>query len=264
MNEIIKITDADIGGATIPTVNARELHAFLEVKANFRDWIRRRIEDFGFTEGQDFVKFEAKSNRSNLSETAYGGRAPVEYFLSLGMAKELAMVERNKKGKEARLYFIECERIAKEATAKLAAQLPNFEDPAEAAVAWAKEYRAKKALEAQAKIDAPKVAFAEDIQASAKEETITGAAKILGIKPRAFFDWLRAKGYIYKQSTQATAKSIDAGLMVVRFAAVLHDNNEAEKKAYAHVTGKGLFYFYHKLLEDGLTAKNAQLNLAAA
>jgi phage antirepressor YoqD-like protein len=147
---------------------------------------------------------------------------------------------------------------------KPAFELPDFTDPAAAAEAWAKQFRERKALEAQVVADAPKVAFAEDIQATAKEETITGAAKILGIKPRAFFDWLRTNGYLYKQSTQATAKSIDAGLMVVRFMAVMHDSGEAEKKAYAHVTGKGLFYFYRKLLEDGLIAKNAQLNLAAA
>ena len=147
---------------------------------------------------------------------------------------------------------------------KPAFELPDFTDPAAAAEAWAMQFRERKALEAQVVADAPKVAFAEDIQATAKEETITGAAKILGIKPRAFFDWLRTNGYLYKQSTQATAKSIDAGLMVVRFMAVMHDSGEAEKKAYAHVTGKGLFYFYRKLLEDGLIAKNAQLNLAAA
>ena len=259
MNQIIKIDTATVGGEKIQTCNARELHAFLEVKRDFSTWIKSRIEAYGFAEGVDYVKIAGKTDSPVL-----GSQERLDYFVTLPMAKELAMVERNRKGKEARKYFIECERIAKEATAKLAAQLPNFEDPAEAAVAWAKEYRAKKALEAQAKIDAPKVAFAEDIQASAKEETITGAAKILGIKPRAFFDWLRTNGYLYKQSTQATAKSIDAGLMVVRFMAVMHDSGEAEKKAYAHVTGKGLFYFYRKLLEDGLIAKNVQLNLAAA
>ena len=147
---------------------------------------------------------------------------------------------------------------------KPAFELPDFTDPAAAAEAWATQFRERKAHETQAKINAPKVAFAEDIQASAREETITGAAKILGIKPRAFFDWLRAKGYLYKQGTQATAKSIDAGLMVVRFVAIKHDDDEIEKKAYAHVTGKGLFHFYRKLLEDGLIARNTQLNLAAA
>ncbi len=34
----------------------------------------------------------------------------VEYHLTLDMAKELSMVERNKKGRQARRYFIECEK----------------------------------------------------------------------------------------------------------------------------------------------------------
>ena len=147
---------------------------------------------------------------------------------------------------------------------KPAFELPDFTDPAAAAEAWATQFRERKALEAQVVADAPKVAFAEDIQASAKEETITGAAKILGIKPRAFFDWLRASGYIYKQSAQASAKSIDQGLMVVRFVAIKHDDDEIEKKAYAHVTGKGLYRFYEKLLSEGRIERNDQLELTAA
>jgi anti-repressor protein len=86
------------------TVNARELHGFLEVKTAFKDWISRRIEDFGFIEDQDFCSF--------LSES--GGRPSKEYALTVDMAKELSMVERNAKGKQARLYFIECERRAKD------------------------------------------------------------------------------------------------------------------------------------------------------
>lgn len=260
MNEIIKIISTTVRGEEILTCNARDLHAFLEVKTEFRHWINRRIEDFGFVENVDYVKIIDKSSRSNLT----GGQGQINYFVSLNMAKELAMVERNAKGKEARLYFIECERVAKEATAKLAALLPNFEDPAAAARAWAAQYEERLRLENKVTEDAPKVAFAEDVQATAKEETITGTAKILGIKPRAFFDFLRSRGYIYKRSAQATAKAIDAGLMVVRFAAVVHDSEEIEKKAYAHVTGKGLYFFYKKLLDEGLIAKNEQLDLAAA
>ena len=34
----------------------------------------------------------------------------IEYHITLDMAKELSMVERNEKGKQARKYFIECEK----------------------------------------------------------------------------------------------------------------------------------------------------------
>jgi len=93
----------------ISTCNARDLHQFLEVQTQFKDWIARRIEEYGFEEGKDFC--------SNLSEST-GGRPAKEYALSIDMAKELAMVERTEKGKQARQYFIECERQAKAALVK--------------------------------------------------------------------------------------------------------------------------------------------------
>ncbi|WP_455481274.1 antA/AntB antirepressor family protein [Bartonella sp. B12(2025)] len=108
MNALIKITEQIIDQETVQTVNARELHAFLEVKTNFKDWIIRRIQDYKFKEEYDFCSF--------LSESS-GGRPSKDYHLTLDMAKELAMVERNERGKQARQYFIECERRAKQISA---------------------------------------------------------------------------------------------------------------------------------------------------
>ena len=99
--ELIKLTKNSQG---IETVNARELHEFLEVKSKFADWFKNRVSEFGFIENSDFVSV------SKILES--GGRS-IEYHISIDMAKELSMLERNDKGKQARLYFIECERIAK-------------------------------------------------------------------------------------------------------------------------------------------------------
>ncbi|HBP4991393.1 TPA: antA/AntB antirepressor family protein [Pseudomonas aeruginosa] len=82
-------------------VDARTLHRFLQVDTDFRKWIARRIEEYDFQEGQDF--------RSFLGESS-GGRRSREYHITLDMAKELSMVERNEKGRQARRYFIECEK----------------------------------------------------------------------------------------------------------------------------------------------------------
>lgn len=82
-------------------VDARVLHGFLEVDARFNDWIARRIAEYGFQEGEDFYSCLSKST---------GGRRGREYRITLDMGKELAMVERNEKGKQARRYFIECEK----------------------------------------------------------------------------------------------------------------------------------------------------------
>ena len=104
MNEIIALSAANIGGEQIQTVNARDLHAFLGVKTEFKDWIARRIKRLRLCREHGLLLiFERNS----------GGRPSKEFSVSLGMAKELAMVERNAKGKQARLYFIECEKIAK-------------------------------------------------------------------------------------------------------------------------------------------------------
>ena len=57
MNEIIKVEDRQIGDGSVHTINARELHTFLEVHTKFKDWIARRIADYGFMEGSNFCSF---------------------------------------------------------------------------------------------------------------------------------------------------------------------------------------------------------------
>jgi len=94
--ELIKIQEKD--GKQL--VSARELHTFLGVRTPFKDWIQRMIE-YGFVEGVDFSSFLSKST---------GGRPSKEYALTLDMAKEISMIQRTEKGKQARQYFISCEK----------------------------------------------------------------------------------------------------------------------------------------------------------
>ncbi len=91
----------------VQVVNARELHAFLEVGKKFADWITERINKYNFTENQDFICFPI------LGSKGRGGHNRKEYHLTLDVAKELSMIENNKKGREARCYFIECEKRLK-------------------------------------------------------------------------------------------------------------------------------------------------------
>ena len=98
--QLIPVFAGSLQGQSVQLVDARLLHSFLEVVTRFNDWITRRIEEYEFIDGQDFY--------SILSKTS--GRPSQEYHLTLDMAKELAMVERNEKGRQARRYFIECER----------------------------------------------------------------------------------------------------------------------------------------------------------
>lgn len=106
-NQIIKI-NTDTEGKQ--TVDARELHSFLEIETPFNKWIDRRIKEYEFIINSDFCTF--------LSESS-GGRPATEYHISIDMAKELSMVERNEKGKQARQYFISMEKVAKEVAKSL-------------------------------------------------------------------------------------------------------------------------------------------------
>lgn len=130
MKELIKITEGEGGKRA---VSARELHAFLESKQDFSTWIKNRIEKYDLVENVDFI------TAPQIYGTANGGHATrIEYALTVDAAEELSMVEGNEKGKEARKYFISCEKIAKKQL--LLQPTPNFSNPAEAARAWADEY----------------------------------------------------------------------------------------------------------------------------
>ena len=89
-------------------VNARELHQFLESKQDFSTWIKNRIEKYGLVENEDYAVFH------KFMENPNGGRPQIEYALTIDAAKELSMVEGNEKGKQARHYFIACEKAVRE------------------------------------------------------------------------------------------------------------------------------------------------------
>ncbi|MCT4142993.1 phage antirepressor KilAC domain-containing protein [Elizabethkingia anophelis] len=102
MNELIKIQDN--GGQS--AVSARELHKFLEIETRFNDWIKRMFE-YGFTQDTDYQLL--LKNEYNLN----GGRPETDYALTLDCAKEISMLQRSEKGKQARKYFIDCEKKLK-------------------------------------------------------------------------------------------------------------------------------------------------------
>ena len=112
MNQLIKIESKTIGNEKVNAVNARELHEFLGVKEHFTDWIKRYLNEYGFVINSDFCRSTC---------IAENGRAMDDYLLSIDMAKELSMISKTEKGKEARKYFIECEKKLKESSKPMTA-----------------------------------------------------------------------------------------------------------------------------------------------
>jgi phage anti-repressor protein len=121
-------------------VSARELYEFLEIKEDFTHWFKRYLQ-YGFEENADYIVFVVFNENSSSS----GGRPSKDYLMTVEMAKEISMLQRTEKGKEARKYFIECERKLKEH--QLA--IPDFSNPYEAALAWAEAYKEKEIAQAE-------------------------------------------------------------------------------------------------------------------
>ena len=140
MNEPqVSVSDLQIFSNNLgQSVDARGLHRFLEVGKDFSTWMKDRIEKYGFVEGIDFVPLPKIGEQDS-----HGGQNRIDYALTFGMGKELAMVENNERGRQARLYFIDCERKC--------LLVPNFNDPAAAARAWADQYERRQLAEARTK-----------------------------------------------------------------------------------------------------------------
>ncbi|ENT6145186.1 antA/AntB antirepressor family protein [Escherichia coli] len=105
-SQLIPVFNGTIDNETILLVNARDLHSFLGVGRMFAHWVKERIAEYGFVESQDYILI----CQNGQTKGRGGNRRSKDYHLTLDTAKELAMVERNEKGRQIRRYFIECEK----------------------------------------------------------------------------------------------------------------------------------------------------------
>lgn len=118
--QLIPVFNGELDGRAQQLCDARDLHSFLAVGRDFSTWVKDRIEQYGFTEGEDFSSVLANRgafdspNRGNQTSGRGGDRRSIDYHLTLDMAKELAMVENNDQGRQVRRYFITMERQARE------------------------------------------------------------------------------------------------------------------------------------------------------
>lgn len=116
-SQLVPVVPGTIGNTQCLTIDGRTLHGVLGVRRDFSTWMKGRISKYGFVQGQDFEVFAKTDENSELdspnlgNQKNHGGdRRSMEYRCTLGMGKELCMVENNEQGRVARRYFIECER----------------------------------------------------------------------------------------------------------------------------------------------------------
>ena len=233
MTDLIKV---DYSGEK-PAVSARELHEFLEVSTDFRHWFQRMCE-FGFSEGQDFRTFLTEST---------GGRRGQDAAVTIDMAKEICMLQRNEKGKMARQYFLQLERDWN-SPEKVMARALQIAD------------RRIKTLEIKVQADAPKVLFADAVATSRSTVLVGELAKILkqngvDMGEKRLFQWMRDNGYLIKRAgtdyNMPTQVSMELGLFRVKETVVSHSDGHTSVSKTPKVTGKGQTYFLNKFLREG-------------
>jgi len=238
MNELIKITQNNEGNNV---VDARELHVFLEVKSKFATWISNRINKFGFVENQDFIPFS-----KNLEN---GGRSK-EYAITINMAKELAMVENNEKGKQARRYFIEAEKAVRSSVK----HIPDFSNPAEAARAWADQYEQKLEAQKQLQEARPKIERHDSLMSSQNSIPMQEAASYLaykGLGRNNLFKLLRERG-ILNSNNLPYRKYIESGMFKCVVSTYIVEGVSLNTNKTL-VTPKGLGWMDENLIKLGYT-----------
>lgn len=223
-------------------VTGRDLHEFLEINTNYTTWITRMAE-YGFSENVDFIVITKNVN----DETSFGGQRKItDHHIKIDMAKEISMLQRNERGKQARQYFIELEK--------------RWNSP-EMIVQRAMEIQQEKiiALTTENNELKPKALFAEAVETSKSSVLVGELAKIIKqngveIGQNRLFEWLRENGFLISRKGEAynqpTQKSMDQGLFEIKKRTINNPDGSIRTTSTSKVTGKGQIYFVKKFISE--------------
>lgn len=218
-------------------VSGRDLHEFLEIGTEYKKWMSRMIE-YGFEENIDYARVSQKSL------TLGGAQNITEHILKLDMAKEISMIQRNDKGKQARQYFLQIEKA--------------WNSP-EMIMKRALQFADQKIMKLETKIqqDKPKVLFADAVDSSTSSVLIGELAKLISqngydIGQNRLFEWLRDNGFLIKRKGESfnlpTQRSMEQGLMDIKKRTINNADGSIRTTRTTKVTGKGQQYFINKFL----------------
>lgn len=215
------------------TVSARDLHAALEVDTRFNDWFSRMCE-YGFEEGKDYCSF--LSNRSD----GLPGKPRKDAEITIEMAKEICMLQRSEKGKQARQYFIQLEKDwnSPEKIMSRALQIANDQI---------------RSLTARVEADAPAVYFANAITGSETNILVRDLAKLLkqnGVDTgeRRLYELLRNDGFLIKGGSDynmPTQRAMEMGLFFVKETPRISKEGSVIDRT-TKITPKGQKYFLNR------------------
>lgn len=233
MNELIKVITNENDEQL---VSARELHDFLEVTERYSSWFERMLK-YGFVEGTDYIGCKVFN--------ALARQTLQDHALKLDMAKEISMIQRSEKGKQARQYFLQVEKA--------------WNNP-EMVVQRALQIQTRKveALQLENAELKPKALFADAVRGSTNSCLIKDLALMLNqnginIGQNRLFAYMRKHKYLgsgkghYNKPTQ---KSMDKDLFEYREHFHTNSSGEVEVRFTPLVTGKGQEYFVNEFLDS--------------
>ena len=237
MNQLISITTNENDEQL---VSGRELHKFLGVKTRYSIWFDR-MSEYGFTEDIDYTAVVQKRTTAQGNQTEY-----IDHAMKLDMAKDVSMIQRNEKGKQARQYFLEVEKA--------------WNNP-DMIIKRAMDLQARKIALLETKVDELKLKalFAEAVESSKGSILVRDLAKILKqnnveIGEKRLFAWLRDNGYLIKKLgsdyNSPTQRSMNLGVMEFTENTVVRNSGDVILRKTPKVTGKGQTYFVGKFLND--------------
>lgn len=228
-------------------LSARDLHEFLEVGSRYNDWFNRMI-GYGFVENEDFISITQKKVTAQGNETEY-----IDHVIKLDMAKEIAMIQRNEKGKQARKYFLQIEKDWNSPEKVMARALIVANKTIE------KKSREIEEKDKVIQLQQPKVLFADAVSASNNSILVGELAKLIkqngvDIGQNRLFAWMRENGYLIKRKGEdyntPTQKSVDLGVIETKEGTRVHPDGHTSITKTPKITGKGQIYFINKFKKN--------------
>ncbi|MDY3298516.1 phage antirepressor KilAC domain-containing protein [Selenomonas sp.] len=238
MNELIKIETSESGA---PCVSGRELHAFLEVGTEYMKWTERYFIPFGFEEGTDFSSELTKST---------GGRPAIDHALTIDMAKELCMIQRTERGKQARQYFLQVEKDWN-SPQKIMARALALAEKELATIRTTVQVQQQQIAELQ-----PKATYYDLVLQCKNAIPVSIIAKDYGYSARKMNELLNERGVQFKQGKNGP------WLLYQKYAGMGYTSTKTQNfpdkngEMFAHVhmywTQKGRMFIYDILKKDGI------------
>lgn len=238
MNELFNVTT---NGDKL-TLSARELYKELNIAGRFSRWFEQ-MSEYGFEENVDYTSVQ------NCTEVQNNGGIQVrelqDYQITLDMAKEIAMLQRNEKGKEIRRKLIELEKAWNSPEKVMARAL----DIAHKTIAN---------LQIENEEMKPKAIFADAVATSDTSILIGDLAKLIkqngtDIGQKRLFERMRNDGYLIKTGTSKnmpTQKAMEKGLFEVKERVISNPDGSTRITRTTKVTGQGQIFFINKFKKE--------------